>query len=117
MKKFLIPLYLFKIIPKHLPGTSASSYNRRIYSAFLTLKFKKFVEPQKRAHFPQLAAGLASASENGKLPYGQRFPAACCGVLQSLTHGREKNRKLNDNQDKSSPTLKRGWPDSQRTLL
>jgi hypothetical protein len=26
-------------------------------------------EPQKRAHSPQLAAGLASESENSKLPY------------------------------------------------
>ena len=41
-----------------------------------------FFEPQKRAHSPQLAAGLASESENSKLPYGRRFPAACCGELQ-----------------------------------
>ena len=41
------------------------------------------VEPQKRAHSPELAAGLASESENGKLPYGRRFPAACCGELQT----------------------------------
>ncbi len=40
-------------------------------------------EPQKRVHSPQLAAGLASESENSKLPYGRRFPAACCGELQS----------------------------------
>jgi hypothetical protein len=40
-------------------------------------------EPQKRAHSPQLAAGLASEFENSKLPYGRRFPAACCGELQS----------------------------------
>ncbi|OEU47665.1 MAG: hypothetical protein BA861_00795 [Desulfobacterales bacterium S3730MH5] len=40
-------------------------------------------EPQKRAHFPQLAAGLASEYENGKLHYGRRFPAACCGELQT----------------------------------
>ncbi|MDO9565783.1 MAG: hypothetical protein Q7J15_03485 [Candidatus Desulfaltia sp.] len=39
-------------------------------------------EPQKRAHSPQLAAGFASESENSKLPYGRRFPAACCGELQ-----------------------------------
>jgi len=47
-------------------------------------------EPRKRAHSPQLdfdelsrvAAGLASVSENGKLPYGRRFPAACCRGLQ-----------------------------------
>jgi len=40
------------------------------------------VEPQKRAHSPWLAAGLASESQNSKLPYGRRFPAACCGELQ-----------------------------------
>ena len=41
-------------------------------------------EPQKRAHSPQLAAGLASESENSKLPYGRRFPSACCGELQTI---------------------------------
>jgi hypothetical protein len=35
-------------------------------------------EPRKRAHSPQIAAGLASVSENGKLPSGRRFYAACC---------------------------------------
>ena len=44
----------------------------------------KLFEPQKRAHSPQLAAGLASESENSKLPYGRRFPAAWCGELQYL---------------------------------
>ncbi len=44
-------------------------------------------EPQKRAHSPQSAkvlwrTGLASESENSKLPYGRRFPAACCRELQ-----------------------------------
>jgi exonuclease V gamma subunit len=39
------------------------------------------IEPQQRAHSPQLAAGLASESKNGKLPYGRRFPAASCGEL------------------------------------
>ena len=39
-------------------------------------------EPQKRAHSPWLAAGLASESENSKLPYGRRFRTACCGELQ-----------------------------------
>lgn len=42
-----------------------------------------FLEPQKRAHSPQLAVGLASESENSKLPYGRRFPAACCVELQT----------------------------------
>ncbi|MBU4345541.1 MAG: hydroxymethylbilane synthase [Proteobacteria bacterium] len=40
------------------------------------------IEPQKRAHSPLLAAGLASESKNSKLPYGRRFPAACGGELQ-----------------------------------
>ena len=46
------------------------------------LILKKLFEPQKRVNSPQLAAGLASESENSKLPYGRRFPAACCGGLQ-----------------------------------
>ena len=37
--------------------------------------------PGRRPHGPE-AAGLASESKNGKLPYGRRFPAACCGELQ-----------------------------------
>jgi len=37
---------------------------------------------KKRAHSPQLAEGLASESENDKLPYGRRFLAACYGELQ-----------------------------------
>jgi hypothetical protein len=41
-------------------------------------------EPRKRAHSP-LAAGLASVSENGKLPYGRGFPAACCRVFNTCT--------------------------------
>ncbi|MFH1581826.1 MAG: DNA mismatch repair endonuclease MutL [Pseudomonadota bacterium] len=40
-------------------------------------------EPQKRAHSPLLAAGLASESKNSKLHYGRRFPATCGGELQS----------------------------------
>ncbi|MDO9567753.1 MAG: hypothetical protein Q7J15_13595 [Candidatus Desulfaltia sp.] len=39
-------------------------------------------EPQKRAHSPLLAAGNASESKKGKLPYGRRFPTACGGELQ-----------------------------------
>ncbi len=49
------------------------------------------VEPQKRAYSPWLAAGLASESQNSKLPYGRRFPAACCGELQLM--GKEKSAK------------------------
>jgi len=48
----------------------------------LEQKLHKAVEPQKRAHSPLLAAGLASESKNSKLPYGRRFPAACGGELQ-----------------------------------
>ncbi|MBC8198474.1 MAG: RNB domain-containing ribonuclease [Desulfobacteraceae bacterium] len=48
------------------------------------VKLSRFFEPQKRAHSPQLAAGLASESENSKLPYGRRFPATCCGELQII---------------------------------
>ena len=47
-------------------------------------------EPQKREHSPKLAAGLASESENSKLPYGRRFPADCCVDLQS-SKGFEEN--------------------------
>ena len=42
-------------------------------------------EPQKRAHSPLLAAGLGSESQNSKLPYGRRLPAACCGELQTIS--------------------------------
>jgi hypothetical protein len=41
------------------------------------------IEPQQRAHSLQLAAGLASEYPNWIIsPYGRRFPAACCRVLQ-----------------------------------
>jgi len=57
------------------------------------------VEPQKRAHSPLLAAGLASESKNSKLPYGRRFPAACGGELQYLGFKRvgtdTRRKKLN----------------------
>lgn len=49
------------------------------------------LEPQKRAHSPQLAAGLASESENSKFPYGRRFPAASCGELQLIMIGPHEN--------------------------
>jgi hypothetical protein len=53
----------------------------------IAMRLQVVGEPQKRAHSPQVlpdasasrAAGLASESENGKLPYGRRFPAAFCG--------------------------------------
>ena len=48
------------------------------------------LEPQQRAHFPWVlpcgsashAAGLASESKLDRIPYGRRFLAACCGILQ-----------------------------------
>lgn len=59
---------------------------------------KGLPESQKRSHSPPRdsgTAGLASASKNGQLPYGRRFPAAhrrqsygasatCCRDLQYL---------------------------------
>jgi hypothetical protein len=33
------------------------------------------IEPRKRAHSPQLAAGLASVYKMSNIPYGRRFPA------------------------------------------
>ena len=66
-----------------IPMTKTLCSHRLCINGFLVpvLNIGKF-EPQKRAHSPQLAAGLASESENSKLPYGRRFPAACCGELQ-----------------------------------
>jgi hypothetical protein len=40
-------------------------------------------ELRKRAHSPQLAAGLASVSENGKLPYGRRSLQLAAGIFKS----------------------------------
>jgi hypothetical protein len=59
-------------------------------------------EPRKRAHSPQVlpdgsasqAAGSASVSENGKLPYGRRSPAACCRVFNGLG-ATGRGRKVN----------------------
>jgi hypothetical protein len=39
-------------------------------------------EPIKRALTPQLAAGLASVYKISIIPYGRRFPAACCRVFK-----------------------------------
>ncbi|MFC1875743.1 sulfotransferase [Thermodesulfobacteriota bacterium] len=46
----------------------------------LTPQFKP--EPQQRTNSPWLAGGLASNSELGRIPFGRRFLAACCKVLQ-----------------------------------
>jgi hypothetical protein len=42
----------------------------------------EYFEPQKRAHSQRLAAGLASESENEKLPYGENSPWLAAGRLQ-----------------------------------
>jgi hypothetical protein len=47
----------------------------------LDLTFK-CLEPRKRVHSPLLAAGLASESENEKLPYGEDSPWLAAGRLQ-----------------------------------
>jgi hypothetical protein len=39
------------------------------------------LEPIKQAHSPQLAAVLASVYKMSNIPYGRRFPAACCRVF------------------------------------
>ena len=82
--------YAYLLTPK---GIEAKS---KLAAHFIISKLKEYnnirgrlagkltaIEPQKRAHSPQLAAGLASESENSKLPYGRRFPAACCREFQS----------------------------------
>jgi len=51
------------------------------------------VEPQKRAHSPWLAAGLASESKLDRIPYGRcealphgrTFPVACGGESSILS--------------------------------
>ena len=83
--------YAYLLTPKGIEEKS------KLAARFIISKLKEYnnirgkllerltaIEPQKRAHSPQLAAGLASESENSKLPYGRRFPAACCGELQML---------------------------------
>ncbi|MDP2862866.1 MAG: hypothetical protein Q8N95_08750, partial [Desulfobacterales bacterium] len=43
----------------------------------------KKLEPKQRALSLLLAAGLASELKTDTIPYGRRFPVACCGDLQS----------------------------------
>ncbi len=50
------------------------------------------LEPRKRAHSPLLAAGLASESENEKLPYGEDSPRLAAGNLQSAGSADLKNK-------------------------
>ena len=54
--------------------------------------FQLGFEPQKRAHSTQLAAGLASGSENSKLPYGRIFPVACCVEYSNFSAARKFKR-------------------------
>jgi hypothetical protein len=79
-----------------LRGLSSGTYEK--YASAQTLvqlcsESKTLIsEPRKRAHSPQLdfdeltqvAAGLASVSENGKLPYGRRFPVPASGNCRDL---------------------------------
>jgi CBS domain-containing protein len=55
---------------------------RMPYRSLAVAARKAVVEPQKRAHSPQLAAGLASVSKKVSVPYGRRFPVACYRELQ-----------------------------------
>ena len=61
-----------RAFPAISPPTLASS-----------LSFGIPFEPKQRAHSPLLAAGLASELKIDAIPYGRRFPVACCGELQS----------------------------------
>ena len=90
--------YAYLLTPKGIEEKS------RLAARFIISKLKEYnnirsklaerltaIEPQKRALTPQLAAGLASESENSKLPYGRirlRRTAACCGELQKSGYNR-----------------------------
>jgi len=52
------------------------------------------IEPKQRAHSSLLAAGLASELKIDAIPYGRRFPVACCGELQTRTGYPEPGRVL-----------------------
>ncbi len=69
------------------------------------VKITELLEPQKRAYSAQLAAALASESKNGKLPYGRRFPAACCGELQKLSELKASSEKKASDRVLSDPVL------------
>jgi hypothetical protein len=75
----------FDLTSKKIPLTASQNLIAELFGQQPVYRLLvAVIEPQKRAHSPQLAAGLASESENGKVPYGRRFPAACCGELQIL---------------------------------
>jgi acetoin utilization protein AcuB len=64
---------------------SEEAETRRVrmpYRSLAVAARKAVVEPQKRAHSPQLAAGLASVSKKVSVSYGRRFPVACYRELQ-----------------------------------
>ena len=67
------------------------------------------LEPIKRAHAPELAAGLASVYKMSHIPYGRRealasgrtFPAACCRVFKN----REKVGEIRAKRNAPTPEL------------
>ena len=82
--------YNLKIEPLNLWLDSVFSFQ---HSKDRTQESEDLFEPQKRAHSPQLAAGLASESKNSKLHYGRRFPAACGGELQNIYNNFQRQSK------------------------
>ena len=78
-RSFPTPSGKFEFTSAHLEALGCSPYPVYKPPEYLTaLK----PEPQKRAHSPQLDAGLASESKLDRIPYGRRSIAACCEVLQ-----------------------------------
>ena len=90
-----------------MPGGSIDDKSRRIFNmaCYDLDTFRSHIfEPQKRAHSPLLAAGLASESKNSKLHYGRcealpsgrTFPATCCRELQKYKNNflRKRNRNI-----------------------
>jgi hypothetical protein len=71
-----------------------------VYEGWRSLpKDRKTSEARKRAHSPLLAAGLASESENEKLPYGEDSPWLAAGRLQSLLRLPNVHRTLGERGD------------------
>ncbi|MCK4468362.1 MAG: exodeoxyribonuclease V subunit gamma, partial [Desulfobacterales bacterium] len=82
--------YNLKIQPLNLWLDSIFSFQ---HSKDRTQEPEDLFEPQKRAHSPLLAAGIASESKNSKLHYGRRFPAACGGELQNVYDNFQRQSK------------------------
>jgi molybdenum cofactor biosynthesis enzyme MoaA len=77
----------FRSMSCSLDGASSKTYSQyRVNGEF---------EPIKRAHSPQLAAGLASVYKISIIPYGRRFPAACCRVFNRLLRTSGRLMRLN----------------------